>query len=440
MNSIQDPGHSGAKSSSSIQRSSFWRKLGGGSLTVSLMVHALLLIAGVVWVFQIIPNKEDHVVPFIAARGGSNSDQETTRKAQAMMERRNAARVAAQDEMSPVVLPEPEMLVSMNSLPSIGGGDSAGVMGNMRGAGDPGNGRGPWIGPGDGGGLRGEGEITPFGMHDPNANSLEGSFYDLKQTRDKHSTDMTHDGAREVIRDFVNHGWREKSLEKYYKAGRSLYQTRFMMPLMQAENAPAAFDCGNEVQPGKWIVVYRGVVTPPKTARYRFVGAGDDVLVVRFNGRHVFDHGFTSGTTGVQIANNVPFFKGAVENDNLRKLIRRDYPMKLPVTYYSYDTTRNWNQEIGGLAVGAEFEAIQGKSYPIEILISEIPGGLFCASLLIEEVGANYRKTATGAPVLPLFRLDHGQPVVDPKADNAPPFDPEGPVWKRLNEHGRAGI
>ena len=113
--------------------------------------------------------------------------------------------------------------------------------------------------------------------------------------------------------------------------------------------------------------------------------------------------------------------------------------MDLPVRYYEYNTTRNWNELIGGLAVGAEFEAVAGRSYPIEILISEIPGGLFCASLLIEEIGATYKKDSTGAPILPLFRLDSSLPAPT-KADNAPPFDPEGPVWKRLGERGSVDI
>lgn len=285
----------------------------------------------------------------------------------------------------------------------------------------------------------GQGIANPFGMVDPNANALEGSFYDLKQTKNRESTDMTNEGIKKVISEFVTKGWKERSLSKYYKASRTLYQTRLMIPLMPAELAPAAFDCEKEVQPSRWIVVYRGVVTPPKSGRYRFVGAGDDVLVVRFNGKHVFDHGFTSGTLGSQISGNVDFFKGNQENDTLKKLARRIYPMELPVTYYEYDTTKNWNQLIGGLAVGAEFDAVAGRSYPIDILISEIPGGLFCASLLIEEIGVTYEKSSTGAPILPLFRLDSGLPAPT-KADNAPPFDPEGPVWKRLNERGAAEI
>ncbi len=118
---------------------------------------------------------------------------------------------------------------------------------------------------------------------------------------------------------------------------------------MSAGRAPAAFQCGPEVKPSNWLVVYRGVVTPPKSGTYRFVGA--------------------------------------------------------------------------------DFQAVAGTSYPIEILISESGGNLFCASLLIEEKGETYPKASGGSPILPLFRLDDSVPPPS-DADNSPPYDPAGPVWK----------
>jgi hypothetical protein len=37
------------------QKRSVWQKLGGGSLSISLFLHVILLLIGVIWVFQIIP-------------------------------------------------------------------------------------------------------------------------------------------------------------------------------------------------------------------------------------------------------------------------------------------------------------------------------------------------------------------------------------------------
>jgi hypothetical protein len=81
------------------------------------------------------------------------------------------------------------------------------------------------------------------------------------------------------------------------------------------------------------------------------------------------------------------------------------------------------------LASRPESVAAAGKSLPIEILISEIPGGLFCASLLIQELGKNDRAASLGPSFLPLFQLDGSQPEAT-RSPNVTPYEVEGPVWK----------
>ena len=294
-------------------RVSIWQKLGGGALTFAIIVHVVLLVVGAIWIFQVIHEPEKKV-DFMPAGGGGGGGERGA-KSQLQQKKRapltpstNVKRVFADGASSNFALPDPgDAFSEMSALGSPGGG-------GLGGFGGPGS--GPGFGPDTGaagGGLGvpgGQGIANPFGMIDPNANALEGTFYDLKQTKNRQSTDMTNEGIKEVISEFVTKGWNERSLSKYYKASRTLYQTRLMIPLMAAELAPAAFDCDKEVQPSRWIVVYRGVVTPPKTGRYRFVGAGDDVLVVRFNRRHVFDHGFTSGHPGFANLGQRRFLQG----------------------------------------------------------------------------------------------------------------------------------
>ena len=442
-NNGRDEGFEGAYADGGFRR--WWRKLGGGSLMIAALLHLGLLLFGVFWVLRVIREVPADDGFLSGGKGGGGGErtaasQVETKKRAAITPTNKARRVFAEGAVSSYAVPDPgDSYGEMSVLSSLTGGGSKGLGGTGRGGGF-GDGTGRGIGPGNGdgnGGLKGAG-ITPFGMADPSADGLEGVFYDLKQTRDRTETGISNDKTKDVIRDFVMRGWNETSLDRYYKAKRTLYQTKVYIPVMKAEGAPAAFGCAAEVQPSRWMVIYRGMVTPPKSGKYRFVGAGDDVLVVRFNGRHVLDHGFTSGTTGVHISQHVPFFRGEAKDDELKKRMRRDYPMHIPVTYYQYPTTKNWNSQIGGLAVGAEFEVQGGRAYPIEILISEIPGGLFCASLMIEEVErSGGRKDAAQPPVLPLFRLDNSLPEVDGKADNAPPLDPSGPVWKKAR--GRVG-
>jgi hypothetical protein len=421
---------------------SVWRKLGGGSLSISVMIHVILLCLGAVWVLKIIPpvDKEKNVdfMPTGGGGGDPSVSERSQQKQRARMLRPNLARVVVDGAVSQIALPEQDESTQMASLGSFGSGSLSGGLGGAGSGGGKGNGSGQGFGDGVGPGKGlGSGLRNPFGMVDPNENALEGTFYDLKQTSKRKPSDVTNESIRDVIYEFVNRGWKESILDDYYRASQKLYQTKIYMPVMPADSAPAAFNCEKDVQPSRWVVVYRGMVTPPRSGKYRFVGAGDDVLVVRFNGKHVFDHGWTSGTTGMYLAGKgVEVLKGLTEDDTMRDRFKKDYPMKMPVNYYEYDTTRNWNAPLGGLAVGAEFEADAGKKYPIEILISEIPGGLFCASLLIEEVGQKYAESSNGSPVFPLFRLD-GEVPPPTTADNAPPYDPNGPVWKRVQGRGK---
>ncbi|WP_035604956.1 hypothetical protein [Haloferula sp. BvORR071] len=422
---------------------SFWQRLGGGSLSVSVIIHVILLCIGAVWVLRIIPPPNEKLVDFMPTGGGGGNpaSQDKMAKKQASQVRPNLSRVVVEGAASRIALPEQDESTQMASLGQIGSGGMAGGMGGSGSGGGRGDGHGQGFGSGTGPGKgMGTGMQNPFGMINPNENALEGSFYDLKQTNKRKDSGMTNEKIRDVIHEFCNRGWKESILDDYYKASVKLYQTKLYIPLMPADAAPAAFSCEKEVQPSRWVVVYRGNVTPPRSGKYRFIGAGDDVLVVRFNNKHVFDHGFTSGTAGIYLAGNgIQFLKGKAENEDWEKIFRKDYPMKRPVTYYEYDSTRNWNGAIGGLAAGAEFTAEAGTKYPIEILVSEIPGGLFCASLLIEEVGQKYEASSSGSPVFPLFRLDNEVPP-PAKADNAPPYDPNGPVWKRVPGRGKLGL
>lgn len=425
------------------QKVSFWSRIGGGSLAIAILLHVILLIAGAFIIFRYI-HPADKTVDFMPpGRGGGGGgsergmDHELKKKQRAQITpSSNVKRVFAEGAASNFSIPDPgDSFGEMSPLSSIGGGGLSGGFGGHGNGDGLGNGSGGGKGDGKGLGFGGGGKGNPFGLIDSTVEALVGTFYDLKQTSDRKPTGLSNEQVKEVIRDFTSRGWKERSLARYYRAPQTLRQNRIYIPKMSADAAPAAFGCEKEVQPSRWMVVYRGVVSPPSTGRYRFVGAGDDVLVVRFDNRHVFDYGYTSGTTGVQLSGSLPALRGESNDRDLAKRLR-GFPMKLPLTLLQYDTTRNWNGDIGGLAVGPEFEAVAGRSYPIEILISEIPGGLFCASLLVEELGGDKRRTSAGLPILPLFRLDGGQPEAA-KSDNAPPFDPEGPVWKFVGEGGR---
>ncbi|RYD18817.1 MAG: hypothetical protein EOP88_21270 [Verrucomicrobiaceae bacterium] len=258
--------------------------------------------------------------------------------------------------------------------------------------------------------------------------ALVGNFYDLKQNSRREPTDMNPDKMRELLPEIVKRGFKDSVFRDYYKASRVLYQTKLNIPIMPADGAPAAFECEKEVQPRMWLVTYRGGVIAPKTGKFRFVGQCDDILVVRFNNRPAFDYGYTIAGTGTHINGRSAEVNGTTENKDLEKEIKRNTPMDYPIPFYRYEKTPGHNRNIGGMAVGPTFNVEAGKTYPIEILIGEIPGGYFSVCLMIEEVGATYEKDPAGFPILPLFQLDNIPPAEMP--GEQPPIAKDGPVWK----------
>jgi len=424
---------------------SFWRKLGGGSLTISIIVHSVILILGVFWIFQIIPQK-DQAVDFMPKGGGGGqvgAKSETNMKKRATMTTMNAPRLAAKGVTSTFSLPEPDPASATSSVGALGSSGMAAGLGGSGSGGGKGNGKGKGFGDGMGPGLGGKGPgNNPFGMIAGKGEELGmlGALYDIKQTRQRKDTGIQPGGMPGVIRKFVEGNWRDSELHEYFQATTKLYQTKVYIPRMPADNAPAAFNCAAEVKPSRWIIVYRGRVSPPRSGKFRFVGAADDVLVVRFNHKNVLDHGFTSGTTGLSMMNahTREVMTGKANDPGVAKNFDKVYPTKLPMTFYTYSNTSGLNKAIGGFAVGSQFDVRAGNQYDMEILISEIPGGSFGACLLIEEEGVEYQHDpTTHSPILPIFRLDDKLPA---PGGEAPPFAPDSPVWKLVTGHNTLDI
>lgn len=89
-------------------------------------------------------------------------------------------------------------------------------------------------------------------------------------------------------------------------------------------------------------------------------------------------------------ANNAKWLdamEGKPGNDDLKKELREVGINVPPVTFYKYSSSGHWNNTMRGVAAGKQFTVEQGKVYPIEILVSEGPGGEFGMTLLLEEVG-----------------------------------------------------
>lgn len=230
-----------------------------------------------------------------------------------------------------------------------------------------------------GSGAGGQG-LTMFGAR--GGAGLVGTFYDLKQTAKRRATDMKGplkenvdiNGPyallyQSIVKQFVG-SWNPGILGNYFTAPGKLTATQLFIPQMSAEEAPRAFQVGSQCKGRRWLVHYQGEIVAPRDGTFRFVGSGDDILIVRINGNNVLD-------------GSLPMYKVVPE--------------------------ANASNEVG-LAVGCPLAAgkwIQMKKNEVikmEVLIGENPGGAFSCFLMIEEQGV-----AHPPGVFPVFQLRQGE-------------------------------
>ncbi len=248
---------------------------------------------------------------------------------------------------------------------------TAAVSGGAKAKGDGGKGKGPKIRLGNiFGGVKGSA-----------ANVLTGSFYDLKQTSDRKESDVgkkfdeyedRFPAYNKVMLDIVKR-WRLDKLEDYYKAPDTIKTTQIAIPSVKAQIAPEIFKVERKVKPSGWALVYSGLITPPETGTYRFVGHADDVLFVAINGDVVFE-----GCWSFEF------------QQEFSKIHTAQFP--------------HFNTDDQKISAGKWIKMNEGEIYPIEVIVGEIPGGWFSAWLMVEQKDKEYQKNSKGYPVLPLFQ------------------------------------
>ena len=272
---------------------------------------------------------------------------------------------------------------------------------------------------------------TGLGTEQAGGSTLEGTFYDLKQTTSGAPTGMNPEMCKKVLSEFNSSGWSKSVLSKYYQAPTKLYSACFYMPICKADEAPYAYKVEDKVKPSMWVAVYRGKVKAPKTGKFRFVGLGDDSLAVRFGNKTVFDYGWSSVSSGKMLGGNAA---NRAELKDTKGQGRQ---------FYKYSTAgADWNNNLDGLCTGDVFEVKEGQTYPIELLISELPGGYFGFVLLIEDMDSPpTKKDGMGSPIFQLFRTNFAEPNTDELYKNMKvpgdrrsdvPYDKDSLIWQSV--------
>lgn len=111
---------------------SIWRSMGAGSLSISLVLHLLFLVAGVIWVFQVIPSPEPEIT-WTQKSGSRGTPSEATETKQRSQMRSSMPKVAALDSISEIIVPEIEPASKMVALTSTGAGGSLAGIGSIGG-------------------------------------------------------------------------------------------------------------------------------------------------------------------------------------------------------------------------------------------------------------------------------------------------------------------
>ena len=387
-------------------------------LYISIIAHILLGLLAAYVIIQVITPRPPP--KFVAAPPSQMAVHPDEHKVQ--QQKRNSTMSAPQMKRITANVASQISLPPMPSTPAItasmGGGNSMGA----------GFGSGFGTGTGVGGGG-----VHAFGLR--TGVGLKGTFYDFKQTMAGQPTDMSggsddHKAVAKFAQIMTTFSltFNESAFANYYRAPDALYNPFIFYPYIPSEAAPKEFGVGDKVKPALWCVVYKGSVTPPIGGTYRFVGFGDDVCIVRFNGKTVLNHGTFS-------------WKGSPTNGMFNNPSSEWNP-KNP-NFKSYLYTRMVNSSDGsfykamhGHLAGLPVTVTAGMSYPIEIVIGDW-GGLTEAQVLIEKEGVEYQKDPGGSPILPIFCVSKGGGVKLPADSNkAPPFDHNPPAWSiwKLNE------
>ncbi len=369
-----------------------WERFGLNFLVISILAHIFFGVIATYFIVQTITAKPKQGFTGKPAQNASTHAIEhkvqMVKKQQTMSAPASARRIATTGPAK-VTLPTMPTMPAMSSattpIAMAGmGGTSVGLGG---------------LGGGSNGGVGGGSALSLFGLR-TGGKGLKGTFYDLKQTRNR--TPSSVKDLQSFVHQldlFLQGGWHESSLSLFFMAPTPLYATQIFVPDITSDHAPKAFGVEGQVQASYWMALYKGQVSPPESGVYHFVGGGDNILIVHLNGVVVLDRSW-------------------------------DYQSKFGIDR-NWKPLANYDYGFGGLggipngfAKGQGIQLNAGEFYGMQVLLGD-DGGVTHFSLLVEKEGVEYAKTAKGLPILPVFRTSGDAP---PPGDH-PPFAADGPIW-----------
>jgi hypothetical protein len=335
---------------------------------LSVLVHIVLVLIAIVWVVSTVTDgagKKDPNTFATGAGGGAGGPKAKEFKTKLQpkniksLAKTNTRITSKNANATLAVASLPSMSNPLLSAGAIGGGSSKGFGGGS------GGGIGSGKGVGSGGGRN---FVSLFGMKS-NAGlavgGLIGTLYDLKQTSDRKPTSAAPANTgiapyRTSVREFLESGWSTGRLQKFFKSPDKLVSGQLFITGRSADDAPKAFEVEKLMKPSRWVVHYRCYVEMPSSLPFRFVGSGDDFLIVRWNRKIALDDGYETYLAG---------------GGNYK-----DFGVKV-TQEYKVDRRPG---SLSRLKAGPWIQVTKGTKVPVEVLIGETPGGVFDCYLAIE--------------------------------------------------------
>jgi len=224
------------------------------------------------------------------------------------------------------------------------------------------------------------GEETPFGRAQSIGNDFKGTFYDLKRRSDGSPLGTsTPDKLIQDVRKFVSGGWKSSAFSKYYRSPKNLFATHIMTGVIPSVLGPMVF--GEDTGGWLWLVHYKGELVHKEGITFRFWGSGDDLLLVRVDGKMVLNASRNSEAP-----------------DNYADRITPHWQTPKKSTFQTYWLGSAYS------VVGDWITLEPGVPLDMEVLIGETKGDFFGAMLLVEVQDEEYERIGhLLAPALPMF-------------------------------------
>ena len=242
------------------------------------------------------------------------------------------------------------------------------------------------LGDGDGGGFG----VQVKGKAQDLDGALLGAIIDMKTAPDPDNPagkDIGYTGWKEFIprlKTCLQGNFSDAACAHVRKIPKRVAMSTLFIKPQPAKNGPLAFGLTEkEIKPSGWLVYYIGDLVPTEKAKYRFWGYFDDYMLIRINGKVVWEYSWPCQSE--KNAGACTGWKPDAETINFISKVQYRSP-----------------QAGAKLMPSDWWEAKPGQKIKLEIGISEVPGGACGGILCIEKQGETY-ETYKGQPVFPIF-------------------------------------